>query len=236
MVMAALAQLTTPVMNRVHIRGSASALVTLVEYGDYSCPRCNEARFVARQLRPSRGDRLRYAFRNFLMLSFRAQSPSCGGSCRGFADHQAALSDKHLKFYATQVGFASIATFRSVFMLPRVHEDIMSARHNGVSATPVLLHQRYPVPGIVRFSDHADANRGLSRNWPGFAKEYDGFVDKWQLDREPYYLETNTLGCLLRATFVTDRRSAALPLSAKAQWRSLLLPGKSRGLWFSDKS
>jgi protein-disulfide isomerase len=62
-------QLTTPVTNRDHIRGIDSAAVTLVEYGDYACPHCNEARSVVKRLRETLGDRLRHVFRNFLTLT-----------------------------------------------------------------------------------------------------------------------------------------------------------------------
>jgi protein-disulfide isomerase len=57
--------LTVPVTGRDHIRGSARAGVTLVEYGDYACPHCNEARSVVKRLQAALGDRLRYTFRNF---------------------------------------------------------------------------------------------------------------------------------------------------------------------------
>ena len=45
------AKLTLPVGERDHIQGSATATITLVEYGDYECPIClaNEPAF--RQLR-----------------------------------------------------------------------------------------------------------------------------------------------------------------------------------------
>jgi protein-disulfide isomerase len=69
MTMSASTQLTTPVTNRDHIRGIDSAAVTLVEYGDYACPHCNEARFVVKRLRTALGDRLRHVFRNFLTLT-----------------------------------------------------------------------------------------------------------------------------------------------------------------------
>ncbi len=54
-------QFTPPITSRDHVRGPASAVVTLLEYGDYKCPRCNEARFVVRRLRdgPGRPDALR---------------------------------------------------------------------------------------------------------------------------------------------------------------------------------
>ena len=69
MTMAASTQLTTPITTRDHIRGIGSGAVTLVEYGDYACPHCNEARSVVKRLRESLGDQLCHVFRNFLTLT-----------------------------------------------------------------------------------------------------------------------------------------------------------------------
>ncbi|HWO30048.1 MAG TPA: thioredoxin domain-containing protein, partial [Candidatus Acidoferrum sp.] len=109
--------LTVPVTGRDHIRGSARALVTLVEYGDYACPHCNEARSVVKRLQAAVGDRLRYAFRNFPMPTLQpkphraAEAAEAAGAQNKFwemhdllYDRQTALSDKHLKVYGTQVG------------------------------------------------------------------------------------------------------------------------------------
>ena len=155
MTMAASTQLTTPVTNRDHIRGMDSAVVTLVEYGDYACPHCNEARFVVKRLRETLGDRLRHVFRNFLMLTsysrpHRAAEAAEASAAQGkfwemhdlLYDHQLALSDKHLKVYATQVGL-DMERFNRDLMLHthalRVHEDILNAGQSGVSTAPAFF-------------------------------------------------------------------------------------------------
>ena len=102
--------LTVPVTGRDHIRGSDRAVVTLVEYGDYACPHCNEARSVVKRLQAALGDRLRYAFRNFPIPALypkphrAAEAAEAAGAQNKFwemhdllYDRQAALSDKHLK-------------------------------------------------------------------------------------------------------------------------------------------
>jgi len=149
------AQLTTPVTNRDHIRGLGSAAVTLVGYGDYACPRCNEARFVVKQLRAALGDRLRYVFRNFPMSTLyssphhAAEAAEAAGAQNKFwemhdflYDHQLALSDKHLRVYATQVGL-DMERFNLDMMLHmhavRVHEDILSAGQSGVGTIPAFF-------------------------------------------------------------------------------------------------
>ena len=155
MMTVASAQLTTPVTNRDHIRGLGSAAVTLVGYGDYACPRCNEARFVVKQLRAALGDRLRYVFRNFPMSTLyssphhAAEAAEAAGAQNKFwemhdflYDHQLALSDKHLRVYATQVGL-DMERFNLDMMLHmhavRVHEDILSAGQSGVGTIPAFF-------------------------------------------------------------------------------------------------
>jgi protein-disulfide isomerase len=155
MTMAASTQLTTSVTNRDHTRGSDSAAVTLVEYGDYACPQCNEVRFIVKQLRLALGDRLRYVFRNYPGLTLysnphrAAEAAEASGAQNKFwemhdflYDHQLALSDKHLKLYATQVGL-DMERFNLDMMLHthalRVHEDILSASQSGVSTAPAFF-------------------------------------------------------------------------------------------------
>src|ERR1700678_2892538 len=147
--------LTLPVTGRDHVRGSADAVVTLVEYGDYACPHCNEARSVVKRLQAALGDRLRYAFRNFLMptlqpkLNRAAEAAEAAGAQKKFwemhnllYDRQAALSDKHLRVYGTQVGLDMERFNRDmvlqIFAL-RVREDTLSASQSGVDTTPTFF-------------------------------------------------------------------------------------------------
>lgn len=48
-----------------HVAGNPDAALTLVEYGDFECPRCAQAEPVARHLIAVYGDRLRFVFRHF---------------------------------------------------------------------------------------------------------------------------------------------------------------------------
>ncbi|MEC5215305.1 protein-disulfide isomerase [Actimicrobium sp. GrIS 1.19] len=48
-----------------HETGNSAATLTLVEYGDYECPRCAQAEPATRHLVETFGDRLRFVFRHF---------------------------------------------------------------------------------------------------------------------------------------------------------------------------
>src|ERR1700731_3799029 len=57
--------LTPPVGKRDHVLGSPDADIVLVEYGDYECPFCAQARPFVAQIRAALQDSLLFAFRNF---------------------------------------------------------------------------------------------------------------------------------------------------------------------------
>ncbi len=156
-------QFTPPITSRDHVRGPASAVVTLLEYGDYKCPRCNEARFVVRRLETVLGDRMRFAFRNYPLSSLEvnskhaAEAAETSGAQNKFWEmhdllfnQQHALSDKHLRVYATQCGLdmerfnrdMALHTFDS-----RVREDIFSGDQSGVSDTPTFFINERQHPG-----------------------------------------------------------------------------------------
>ena len=48
-----------------HATGNLEARLTLVEYGDFECPRCAQAEPLTRHLVDTYGDRLRFVFRHF---------------------------------------------------------------------------------------------------------------------------------------------------------------------------
>ena len=102
-------QFTPTITSRDHVRGLESAVVTLLEYGDYKCPRCNEARFVVRRLEALLGDQMRFVFRNYPLSSLEvnskhaAEAAETSGAQNKFWEmhdllfnQQHALSDKHL--------------------------------------------------------------------------------------------------------------------------------------------
>src|ERR1700691_5479946 len=109
--------LSPPITSRDHVRGPGSAVVTLLEYGDYKCPRCNEARFVVKRLEAALGDQMRFVFRNHPMSSAEGNSKRAAEAAEASSaqnkfwemhdllfNQQHALSDKHLRVYATQCG------------------------------------------------------------------------------------------------------------------------------------
>ena len=64
-------QLAESVSDRDHTQGPAGAPVTLVIYGDYECPYCQEAFRAVKQLREDETvtEQTRFVFRNFPLTS-----------------------------------------------------------------------------------------------------------------------------------------------------------------------
>src|SRR5258708_36727466 len=60
-----MASLKVPVAPADHILGDETAVVTLVEYGDYQCPHCGHAHPIVGKVGKHFGKQLRFVFRNF---------------------------------------------------------------------------------------------------------------------------------------------------------------------------
>jgi protein-disulfide isomerase len=58
-------RLAVPVSSKDHVRGSPLAKVTLVGYGDFTCPDCAKAYRAVKKIQAEMGSRLRYVFRSF---------------------------------------------------------------------------------------------------------------------------------------------------------------------------
>src|SRR5919107_2299331 len=102
---------------RDHVRGSANAPVTLVEYGDFQCPYCGEAYPVVHDLQDRFGDQLRFVFRHMPLADlhprapFAAEAAEAAGAQDRFWDmhdrlfeHRLELDDSDLRKHAEAVG------------------------------------------------------------------------------------------------------------------------------------
>jgi len=140
-----------------HVRGLADARVTLVQYGDYECPRCARAYLVLQVVLDELGDSVRFTFRNLprpshpraMAAAEAAESVAAhAGESAFWAMHamlfenQDALEIDDLLGYADAAG-ADVADVAADLALgtrrERVEYDIRRAVAEGVSATPVFF-------------------------------------------------------------------------------------------------
>jgi Na+/H+ antiporter NhaA len=139
---------------RDHVRGPASAPVTIVEYGDFECPYCGQAEPAVRELLAGHGD-VRYVWRHLPLndvhphaqLAAEAAEAAAGqGAFWPMHDlllrHQDALQPRDLAGYASEIGidpgqFRDYLTRRAG--AGRVAEDVDSADLSGVAGTPTFF-------------------------------------------------------------------------------------------------
>jgi protein-disulfide isomerase len=149
------AELTPVSERRDHIRGSPSAPVLLLEYGDYECPYCGQAHYVLQDLKDQLGDTVRLAFRNFPLVQIHphaekaAEAAEAAGAQGRFwkmhdtlFENQQALELEDLVGYAQQLGL-DLGRFQIELLqglyAPRVREDLLSGVRAGVTGTPTFF-------------------------------------------------------------------------------------------------
>ena len=140
---------------RDHIRGPATAPVTLVEYGDFECSYCGQAESVIRELLTTAGDDVRYVWRHLPLNDvhpngqFAAEASEAAAAQGKFWDmydlllgHQDALTPRDMAAYAKELGLdveRFLQDLRKRVHAPRVAADVASADESGVSGTPTFF-------------------------------------------------------------------------------------------------
>jgi protein-disulfide isomerase len=148
-------RLVPSVGDRDHAQGSASAPVTLVEYGDYECPHCGRAYPILKAVQRRLGKKLRLVFRNFPLREMHphaenaAEAAEAAGAQGKFwemhdalFENQDALGLEDLAAYAVEVEIDSQRFGKELAAhthAPRVREDFMSGVRSGVNGTPTFF-------------------------------------------------------------------------------------------------
>jgi len=137
-----------------HIRGPATARVTLLEYGDFECPSCRQAHSALKILLAHYGEQVRFVFRHFPLrevhphAEFAAEAAEAAGAQHKFWPfhdllfaHQQQLDEKHVQRYAQEAGVEMprfTNEMRDHVYLQRVQEHIEGGRRLSVRATPAF--------------------------------------------------------------------------------------------------
>jgi protein-disulfide isomerase len=158
-------RLAVPVGERDHVRGPATAPVTLVEYGDYECPYCRAAVAIVDELQRVLPDQLRFVFRHFPLENLhpharRAAEAAEAAAAQGkffemhatLFEHQAALEDEDLLRYAAELDLDT-ASFRADLdahtYASRVREDFRGGIRSGVRGTPTFYLDDARYDGVL---------------------------------------------------------------------------------------
>ncbi len=146
-----------------HIRGPASAPVTIVEYGDFECPYCGRAEPAIRATLARFGNELRYVFRHLPLQDVHqhaqlaaeaAEAAHAQGAFWEMHDillhRQDALTPDRLLAYAAELG-VDVDRFERELRrhehAPRIARDVESADLSGVSGTPTFFINGRRHPG-----------------------------------------------------------------------------------------
>ncbi|MDV3222292.1 Na+/H+ antiporter NhaA [Intrasporangium sp.] len=140
---------------RDHIRGSAMAPLTLVEYADFECPFCGRATGTVKEVREHFGDDLRYVMRHLPLPDVHphaelaaAAAEAAGAQGRFWEmhdllfEHQGALEIEDLAGYAGDLALDVERFLREIdeqVHEERVREDVMSAEASGARGTPTFF-------------------------------------------------------------------------------------------------
>jgi protein-disulfide isomerase len=147
-------RLADPVTADDHAQGSADAVVTLVQYGDYECPYTRLSRLAVHQLQREFPDTLRFVFRHFPLEEIHpharaaATAAEAAGAQTDFwamheylFEHQKALEDTDLHSYAIELGLDP-GRFEQERTSPeiarRIDRDLASGERSGVEGTPTF--------------------------------------------------------------------------------------------------
>ncbi len=140
---------------RDHVRGSDTATVTLLEYGDFECPYCGQAESIVRDLLASFGDELRYAWRHLplndvhphaQMAAEAAEAAASQGAFWEMYDrlltHQDELDIDDLRRHAQELGLDVERFWKELHSrrhAPRIADDVATADASGVAGTPTFF-------------------------------------------------------------------------------------------------
>jgi protein-disulfide isomerase len=138
-----------------HLRGPASAPVTIVEYGDFECPVCRQAHGALEVMLPHFSNQVCFAFRHFPLrdphphAELAAEAAEAAGAQGKFwpmhdllFEQQQHLDEQHMLGWAAKVGL-DLPRYRNEMTdhvyLQRVQEHVQSGRRLGGRSTPAFF-------------------------------------------------------------------------------------------------
>jgi len=165
-------RLSIPIGPDDHTQGDRTALLTLVEYGDYECPSCGQIQPVIQKIQKHFGKRLLFAFRNFPLAELHPWAEAAAEAAMYASKHgkfwemhyllfenQERLSDSLLLELADQLGLSSsdlsVALEKNTYR-PRVRTDFDSGIRSGVNGTPTLFINDERYDGLLGFDSVVD--------------------------------------------------------------------------------
>jgi protein-disulfide isomerase len=150
-----MSDLKVPVTSSDHIQGDPSAIVILVEYGDYQCPYCGEAYPVVKMLQQHFGKDLCFVFRNFPLTQLHPEAEPAAETAE-FAGANGHFWEAHDALYENQPQLGVplyVAIVKALKLsdadllqalqehtfLPKIQADFEGGVRSGVQGTPTFF-------------------------------------------------------------------------------------------------
>jgi protein-disulfide isomerase len=148
--------------------GPKTALVTIIEYGDFGCPSCWYwyKQGVLNELRTKYGDQIRFVWRDFPVITLRSPDAAEAGQCAHeqgkfwefhdlIYEHNGAIEASDLKADAAEIGL-DMAKFddciTSLRFRARVNAEQQEGFDLGLRGTPAFLINNQPLIGPQNLS------------------------------------------------------------------------------------
>jgi protein-disulfide isomerase len=161
--------LRVPVTQRDHIKGSANAPVTLLEYGDYECPHCGAAHPIVEAVLAQFGGQVCFVFRHFPMAQVH-QNAEPAAETAEFAGSHGKFWRMHDAIYENQDQLSTpllLALVRALHLsetkwrdallretyAAKVKSDFLSGVRSGVNGTPAFFINGRQHEGTYAFDD-----------------------------------------------------------------------------------
>lgn len=148
-------ELTPAVTERDHVHGPNAAPLTLVQFGDYACPYCQEAHANVEQILRELKDEIRFVYRHFPVSSpSRSRRAAEAAEAAGAQGHfwqmhdllsresGVRLTEERLTALAEQLGLDMtrfLSELQSHVHYDKIEEDMESARQSEVGTTPTFF-------------------------------------------------------------------------------------------------
>jgi protein-disulfide isomerase len=138
-----------------HVLGSASAKITLIEYGDFECTSCGQAYHAVKILLNRFGGDLRFVFRHFPLrlahphAELAAEAAETAGAQHKFwpmhdllFENQLHLKEKNLRSYAEKLELDLLRYDQEIddhTYLQRIQESIENGTQGNIRSTPAFF-------------------------------------------------------------------------------------------------
>ena len=158
-----LSKLTPPLNQHDHVLGPRSAVIEVVEFGDYQCPHCEAAFPVVKQLQATYAKQLLFAYRHFPMSTVHeyalpaAMAAEAAGRQQRFwemhdliFENQAMLGEYAFPEFARALKLditAFTSDMRDEALRGKVEADFESGARSGVNGTPTFYMNGYKYTG-----------------------------------------------------------------------------------------